>query len=89
MSENRVPTATPPMRLSRPGSLLAEKSDVYIAAAAHELVRDSQAKVLAMYPARALIQDQIEKWKGFVEELRIKVGYIDGVVPIEYRGEVE
>ena len=42
-----------------------------------------------MYPERALLQDQIEKWKGFVEELRIKVGYIDGVVPIEYRGEVE
>jgi DEAD/DEAH box helicase domain-containing protein len=64
------------------------KSDVYIAAAAHLLINDSQAKVLAIYPARALIQDQIGKWEGFLEELGLRVGYIDGGVSVKRRGEI-
>jgi DEAD/DEAH box helicase domain-containing protein len=44
--------------------------------------------VLALYPARALIQDQIGKWEAILRPLGIQLGYIDGGVPIEDRAQV-
>lgn len=60
------------------------KTDVFIAAAADMILRDPASRVLALYPARALIQDQLEKWSGLCE-LGLTINYIDGGVPVEKR----
>lgn len=70
-------------------STASGKSLVYQVVAAH-LVRVGQhgARVLALYPARALIQDQLEQWSKTVAPLGVRVGYIDGGVPVERRVSV-
>ena len=40
------------------------KSLVFMATAAHELLSDDFARVLVLYPAKALIQDQLAKWQA-------------------------
>jgi DEAD/DEAH box helicase domain-containing protein len=66
-------------------STASGKSLVFMAAATHLLLTDSRATVLALYPAKALIQDQIRKWKAQLEPFGIPFGYIDGGVPTEAR----
>jgi len=61
------------------------KSLVFMAVSAHMLKSDPSARVLAFYPAKALIQDQLNKWKSLLEQLGMQSGYIDGGVPIESR----
>ncbi|MBI5480260.1 MAG: DEAD/DEAH box helicase [Deltaproteobacteria bacterium] len=67
-------------------STASGKSLVYQAVAAH-LVRVGGAgvRVLALYPARALIQDQLEQWSKLVTPLGVRVGYVDGGVPVDRR----
>ena len=60
------------------------KTDVYTAVAADIVLRDPNARVLALYPARALIQDQLTKWSNY-RTLGLAVGYIDGGVAMEQR----
>lgn len=64
------------------------KSLVFMAVAADLLRRDPSAKVLALYPARALIQDQIAKWESMLKALDMRHGYIDGGVPTESRPQI-
>jgi DEAD/DEAH box helicase domain-containing protein len=61
-------------------STASGKSLVFITAALEILLRDPMAKVLAFYPVRALIQDQMDKWRTHLEPLNIKLGFIDGSV---------
>jgi ATP-dependent helicase YprA (DUF1998 family) len=49
------------------------------------LSRDPMAKILAFYPVRALIQDQMEKWHSVLDPMSIQLGYIDEGVPVEQR----
>ncbi len=56
------------------------KSLVFMATAADRLQRDPEARTLALYPAKALIQDQLTKWKSALEPLGVAPGYIDGNV---------
>lgn len=56
------------------------KSLIFMSLAAHELKRDPAARVLALYPARALIQDQLEKWKSLLEPIGLPCVQIDGSV---------
>lgn len=63
------------------------KTDVYTTVAADMLLRDSHARVLALYPARALIQDQLTKWSD-LRSLGLSIGYIDGGVPVEQRSGI-
>lgn len=63
------------------------KSLVYMAAAAHIVLKNPDARVLVFYPARALIQDQREKWKNF-ESLSISIGFIDGSVNVKSRESI-
>ncbi len=53
--------------------------------AADRVLRRPGDRVLALYPARALIQDQILKWKELLTPLGIPFGYIDGGVALEER----
>jgi ATP-dependent helicase YprA (DUF1998 family) len=49
------------------------------------ILRNPALKVLAFYPARALIQDQMEKWEDILGPLGITSGYIDGGVAMGKR----
>lgn len=62
------------------------KSLPFMAVAAQ--LASSGARVLALYPARALIQDQLNKWREFLGPLGISFTYIDGgVLPVQSRLE--
>ena len=64
------------------------KSLVFMTTAAELIAREPTARVLALYPAKALIQDQLEKWRAFAEPLGLKVGFIDGSVPRDRRPQI-
>jgi DEAD/DEAH box helicase domain-containing protein len=61
------------------------KSLVFMTAASELLLRRRSARVLALYPAKALIQDQLAKWTTFLAPFGAQVGFIDGSVPIASR----
>lgn len=61
------------------------KSLVFMAAAAHTLKSRPAARILALYPAKALIQDQLGKWRDLLGPLHLTPGYIDGGVPVARR----
>jgi DEAD/DEAH box helicase domain-containing protein len=69
-------------------STASGKSLVFMAAATDLLLTDSRATVLALYPAKALIQDQIRKWRTQLDAFQIPFGYIDGGVPTDARREI-
>jgi DEAD/DEAH box helicase domain-containing protein len=56
------------------------KSLVFMTASVDALLRDRTARVLALYPAKALIQDQLEKWNEFLHPFDERAGFIDGSV---------
>ncbi len=62
------------------------KSLVFMVVAVDLTLRESSARILALYPAKALIQDQLARWSAFLE-MGSKVGYITGDVPIDRRLE--
>jgi DEAD/DEAH box helicase domain-containing protein len=64
------------------------KSLVFMTVTADRLKRNPSAKALALYPAKALIQDQLAKWKRALEPLDLTPGYIDGAVPTEARPSI-
>lgn len=66
-------------------STASGKSLVFMAIAVNLILKDDTSKVLAFYPARALIQDQIGKWEAILTPFEINFGYIDGGVPMEKR----
>ena len=51
-------------------------------------MREPNALVIAMYPARALVQDQLAKWRNLGSKLGLKVGQIDGSVPLNQRHQI-
>lgn len=61
------------------------KSLAFMTMAAEITMRDRFAKVLAVYPAKALIQDQLAKWQQFMDPFGVRVGFIDGSVPLPER----
>ena len=64
------------------------KSLVFMAAAAHLLQSQPATRILALYPARALIQDQLGKWRDLLRPLGLTPGYIDGGVSPSQRPEI-
>lgn len=69
-------------------STASGKSLVFMSVAADLLKRDSHACVVAFYPARALIQDQLEKWKEMLEPLGFSVSFIDSSVAVGQRSDI-
>ena len=61
------------------------KSLTFMTMAADLLKDDSSAKVIAFYPAKALIRDQLRKWENLFKPLNLKLGYIDGSIKTENR----
>lgn len=68
-------------------STASGKSDVFMSLAADLLQRDATGRALALYPVRALIQDQIQKWKVLLDP-HSQPGFIDGSVPVPERSQV-
>ncbi|HJT29525.1 MAG TPA: DEAD/DEAH box helicase [Pyrinomonadaceae bacterium] len=64
------------------------KSLVFMTLAAHSLLTNPNASVLALYPSKALIQDQLNKWKSVLAPLGLELGYIDGAVPVDQRSSI-
>jgi len=66
-------------------STASGKSLAFMSLAADIVLREDSARVLALYPAKALIQDQREKWGEMLTPLGIRFSFIDGTVPPESR----
>ena len=64
------------------------KSLIFMMATADRLMRHPELGALALYPAKALIQDQLSKWKEALKPLGRTPGYIDGAVPIDARPSI-
>ncbi|MBT9147120.1 MAG: ATP-dependent RNA helicase SrmB [Syntrophomonadaceae bacterium] len=66
------------------------KSLVFYAAAIEQLVRSPSSKIIAIYPLRALGNEQEQRWKESLREagLGVKVGRIDGQVPMSERPRI-
>lgn len=78
LSENDVCLAT---------ATASGKSLVFMVVAVDLILREPSARILALYPAKALIQDQLARWSAFLN-MRSKVGCITGDVPIDRRLEI-
>ena len=61
---------------------------MFITFAIAVLTRETDAKALAFYPARALIQDQIGKWQEAVRGTKLRVALIDGGIALDARAEI-
>lgn len=66
------------------------KTTVFHAAALQRLASDPQARILAIYPMKALGQEQEARWATALEQsgIRGEVGRIDGGIPSASRAEV-
>jgi DEAD/DEAH box helicase domain-containing protein len=69
-------------------STASGKTEIFMAVAAHLLLSEPTSKVIAMYPARALIQDQKIKWNELMGKLGLTVRHIDGGIPVKERDAV-
>lgn len=61
------------------------KSLVFIAGAMQILLTDRSAKVIALYPMKALGNDQFGKWREALAPFGLKVAVLDGDVPVKSR----
>lgn len=61
------------------------KSLAFMSVAAHHLQIDPAATVLAVYPTRALISDQLGKWQDLLRLVGGEAAIIDGGVPMKER----
>ena len=63
------------------------KSLAFQVAALHELARDPEARILAIYPMKALGREQEDRWQAALERagLPLRVGRIDGNIPVNAR----
>jgi len=66
------------------------KSLVFYASAIEQLIRSPNSKIIAIYPLRALGNEQEQRWAEALREagLGVKVGRIDGQIPISERPRI-
>jgi DEAD/DEAH box helicase domain-containing protein len=69
-------------------STASGKSLAFMTCALDTLLRDRFSRVLALYPAKALIQDQLAKWEDTLRPFGIDHTFIDGSVPVARREEL-
>lgn len=71
-------------------SAASGKSVPFYAAALELLKRNSECRVIAMYPLKALGREQQERWKEALEPIGLasRVGRIDGQVPMTLRAGI-
>ncbi|MBI2171281.1 MAG: DEAD/DEAH box helicase [Chloroflexi bacterium] len=61
------------------------KSLVFMSLAIQRVLEDPGTKILVLYPARALIQDQMSKWAEITGPFGLGVDFIDGTVHSDRR----
>lgn len=66
-------------------STASGKSLVFMTCATHRLFSDNLSKCLVLYPAKALIMDQLQKWEAWGRQFDIRIGYIHGEVATKDR----
>ena len=66
------------------------KSLVFYIAAIEQLVKHPNSKIIAVYPLKALGKEQQERWDKSLRSanLRVRVGRIDGQIPMHARSEI-
>ena len=66
------------------------KSLVFYVAAIEQLVKHPGCKIIAIYPLKALGREQEKRWINSLHsaDLNVKVGRIDGQIPIHARAEI-
>lgn len=70
-------------------STASGKSLVFMASACHFLKTNPNCKILVLYPAKALIQDQMNKWTEILTKLNLMPpDYIDGAVYVQSRQKI-
>ncbi len=69
-------------------STASGKSLVFMVAALNKLLADPGSTVIALYPVKALIQDQLEKWEEILKPFGIQHRFIDGGVPVLSRNQI-
>lgn len=71
-------------------STASGKSLIFQICAIEQLVNDASARILAIYPLKALASEQLERWSASLYEagLPYRVGRIDGGIPVWQREEV-
>lgn len=66
-------------------STASGKSLVFMTCVAETLLKDSLSRAIVLYPAKALISDQLSRWKSWTKDLGLKVGHVHGDVPVDNR----
>lgn len=69
-------------------STASGKTLIYLILAGNLLAENANSRILALYPTRALIQDQLAKWKKSLVTGQFRAGVIDGSVPIADRPRI-
>lgn len=69
-------------------STASGKSLVFQAVACHFALSNPKALTIAIYPARALVQDQLGKWNAMAASFGVRVGQIDGSVKLKERQDI-
>ncbi len=72
-------------------STASGKSLIFRVASFHEVMSNSDSRVLVLYPLKALLNDQLRGWRAMAEELDLDpaiVGRIDGSVAVADRDEI-
>jgi superfamily II DNA/RNA helicase len=64
------------------------KSLVFMSFSIDKLLKCPESKVMVLYPTRALIEDQLERWHQYTEKFGFKTGYLHGQVGREDRLKV-
>jgi DEAD/DEAH box helicase domain-containing protein len=64
------------------------KSLVFSSFGVHTSIVNPDGLTIAVYPTKALIEDQLQKWKEIAEPFDLRVGRVDGDVTQEVRGRI-
>jgi DEAD/DEAH box helicase domain-containing protein len=69
-------------------STASGKSLVFQASAINLLLEDPASTVLALYPSKALIRDQLEKWQQVLHRVELEPCFIDGSIRTDMRKQL-
>jgi len=64
------------------------KTAIFTSVVVDRLLKNPEERVIVLYPAKALIQDQLGKWARAVEETKLQVNFIDGSIDTGLRKSI-
>lgn len=69
-------------------STASGKSTIFQYAAAHRLLSEPNVKVLALYPTKALVDDQLASWRAVLQPMGKRVAHVHGGVNTHKRAQI-